>query len=54
MIELRKASKRTVRAIWTIERNLKEFQPESPSNPNMGNKDKDNNKDHSDLSEGAT
>ena len=39
--------------IWTIERNLKEFQPESPSNTNMGNKDKDKNKDHSDSSEGA-
>ena len=39
--------------IWTIERNLKKFQPESPSNQNMGNKDKDKNKDHSDSSKGA-
>ena len=36
-----KARQRTVRGIWTIKRNLKEFQPESPSNPNMGNEDKD-------------
>ena len=28
--------KRTVRATWTIERNLKEFQLESPSTSNIG------------------
>ena len=53
MIELRKARQRTVRAIWTIERNLKEFQLESPSNPNMGNKDKDKNKDQGNSDSGT-
>ena len=46
-----KARQRTVRVIWTIERNLKEFQPESSSNPNMRNpKDKE---DSGTMGEGA-
>ena len=49
-----KARQRTVRVIWTTKRTLKQFQPESPSSSNMGNKDKD--KEHSDsrtMGEGA-
>ena len=42
------ARQRTIRVIWTTKRNLKQFQPESSSYSNMGNRDKDK-KQHSDA-----
>ena len=41
-MELKNQTKNSVTVIWTIRRNFKESQPESPSNSNMGNpKDKE-------------
>ena len=42
MIKLKNQTKNSVTVIWTAKRYLKQFQPESPSNSNIGNpKDKE-------------